>query len=339
MTSFEAGNTPQESAEIDAIFAELTRTDDSVLAEKAAVDPYIEHARQRARDYNEILVYEGRVLADEAFSIQQELDAKWIGLTDAKVNVTGTVHTEEDGETVAHIVTGTEMKSRGFTVRGTSHDNEEGGLYFENPRAQFAFTVGRAALDASATGKRGEKKVWVYADVDDVLVEAKTVSTERAAAWVESKYPELFEEINARVFNADGGEADSLISLKGLDLAEYAPIDDDFTRECIQSYIEDVVDIDVRIFYSLCINGAYEVKDLGGYKREELNQLLSEGALAYAGEFKIDCEIGENRPDRWAINVNFALAPPHKNAALIQIRTSLDAIKSMQSIRAAYYGS
>lgn len=352
---------PTPSEDLDsmrAAFAELTQSNELALLERTVQDPYIEKAHAMALSYNEILAYQGKVSMDEAASIESDLDTYWRALLEERLKVTGAVFVPQDAETddeaddgPRHLVDGVAMLSRGFSVMGVVTGGEEEGYFIENPRIRHAFRVGRGALDATLTGKMAKKKVFAYADVDEVHIETDGVSSERAAAWLESTYPHFFEEINTRVFNSSGDEGGALLSLKGLEFVERSvgedgsekvenlPIDDDFTRDCIQTYIQDVIDLDNLIHYSVGMNGPFKIKyGNGADDAAKLDAITDQGMLAYAYGPYIDCEIGENAPDRWSIITEFAVAPPQKNEQPIVIRASVDSVKSMMSIRAAYYG-
>lgn len=301
------------------------------LVEQSIQDPYIESAHKKAREYNELFQTE-IVTVDDALQIQHELDTSWYELDGETVKVSGRVVVPKGKLKGEYSVADVEAISYGFAVRGDESD--EDSEIIKNPTLQHVLRIGKGALDATLEGAAANKKVKAYAKIDAVHIEPGAISAERATAWLETSYPDLFEELNVRIFNAKGDEGASLLGLKGLNIAEFAPVDDDFTRECIEVYIRNLIDIDTGAFYSVGLEGPYKIK----YGEASATTLpFKDGVLSYIYGPYIECVIEDDVVDRWGMVVELGVLTPEKNEPTVVIRTSLDSIKHAQSIRQAYY--
>jgi len=313
-------------------FVELPNESSKNLSDldAAFTDPFVERALETARTYNKIFK-ESTPTLEEVRAIIDELDTAWGNIKDSQVHFTGSVKVgdpEEEGETKQVFLDGARVISNGFCVdRG---DSAAGEPYKVKHHLHVQFE------DAYGTASNGETPSLVAAtgDINSSLIELDTASSERAKAWLTVSCPELIEEIDYRALNGSGDECDALLSLKGLDFNKYTDLSDLFTRNCLNVYLQSIIEVDTFAPYSANLNGyARMAKDL-----DTLYNLRIDSALLYVSYIGMQPSYTLDENDNgWALSAFTTILGVARTDESQHYVVPVDTIQNLQSIRTAYY--
>jgi len=296
----------------------------------AFTDPFVEGVLETGRTYNKIF-QEATPSAEEASLIIDELDTEWGNIRNSEIHYTGMIKVADlhnEGEVQQVFLDGARVVSNGFCIeRG---DIESGEPYKVRHHLIVKFS------DAYGIDSDDQKDMITRAtgDIDSSLIELDSASSERAKAWLTLSCPELIEEVDFRVLNATGDESGALLSLQGLDFNRYADLNDLFTRNCLNVYLQDIIEIDTTAPYSANINGYARMAE----DQDTLYHLKVDTALVDMSTIGMQQSFNLNEGDTdWSLSAFISILGTSRNDAAQNYILPVDSIQTMQSIRTAYY--
>ena len=297
----------------------------------AFTDPFVERVLEMGRTYNKIFQESAPTDEEKAFIID-ELDTEWGNIKGNTMQYTGNVqvrdHDDED-EMKMVFLDGADVVSNGFyidtdTINGVAIARVKYHLYVSLKDAY--------GIDVSEDEKVGV--TGAVGDIDSSSIELELASPERAKAWLTISCPELIEEIDFRILNGPGGEDDAILSLKGLDINEFTDLSDEFTRNCMNIYLQSIVEVDKDVPYSSKLNGpARNVED-----QSLLYNIKSDNALIMVNNINLQPIFNVDQTDtRWSISLLMALLEADRTTETQYYLMPVDTVQELQSIRSAYY--
>lgn len=304
---------PEQEQPSDLNFNQL----DAALSE-----PAIERVSKTARIYNELLRDE-EISHSEALKIVSHLDEEWGVLRRSPVTITGRITLEEDEEAEAQFVQEVAVISDGFNVI-----RDATNLLEHRHKVVHRFMIPIPDDTPMADGKT---HTAAWANIDDVAISTSRASYERAVAWLSVFEPGLVEEIDKRILNAPGSEANAIMALKGLNFTMNAD-DAELATSSIDKYIGRLIEFDTQVPYGLRIDGTvYIHKEQTSYLQAQLNngrilgQVTNVLPVSNENGHELAIVVDQVRSDRAA-----------KGHTLI---VPLSSLVSIISIRESYYSS
>lgn len=310
------------------------------LLEQALAEPFISSTIEKAKEFNELLA-EVDTEPEERAGIIAELDMAWGTLEGANMRLTGFVRAPLPGqheiETEGVFIDGSEVISHGFTT--VAVPQFVGGQQIgETYKIKHLIGVGVSEVwdDEAREGIDPETYVLATAELNGTHLEVDGASPERARAWLAVSYPELIDKIDSRLLNTDGSEGDALMSLRGFDFNKYANLEDDFTRICIDTYLNELLQMDKLVPYVIHMHGP--ARD-GSEETSLLYNLSSAGSLAFIPSVGLQPQFSNNRKSKkWDLGVQTAAITKDRNESPRYFVVSINAFESIDSLRQLYYG-
>lgn len=312
--------------------------------ERSIHDPFVERVLVLAREYNQLLAETTGISPEEEREIVNELDYEWGSVMDTEVTITGHVTVPpigEQTEVTKLFIDGARAVSNGFTiihepiiVAGEEIGTGSRIVHHMYMRAADVWPSEEieGIIDANT-------RVALAAEIDGSLLELDGASVERAISWLGLACPELLEEVDERLLNTQTNEeADAFLALRGLDINKHINISDDFTRNCIDIYLNSVIDFDKKLPYSIRLDGYSRRadKDDGHLYAIETDQLL-----AYIPVVGVWPKFSDNPEDlgKWDIGARVVAMPEDKSGDDIHLVVPVDALALMYSVRNSFYNS
>lgn len=302
--------------------------------EAATIDPVVKRSIDTAKKYNELLAEEA-VSDEEASDIIVELDQSLRGVIGTRPEMYGVVSLAElDGSVSKYTIRETDsMIFNGFTM--VKEPVSVGGeVICEQQKVKFHLIMeipeGERDAYQGATIRPAE------ADLDAISIEFNTVSPERAEAWLTCFYPEFINEVDSRIFNADGSEADAVLALKGLAIPFIEKKDGQKAKQCLDVYLHKMLELDTTIAYSCGVNGIiFTHSDGDEYDQETIE---SDSYLAIVNQLTaVRIYRSEDSADEYMLCLDALLVNPDRRVGNTNILLPLDSLESIMSIREAYY--
>jgi hypothetical protein len=304
--------------------------------ESAFTDPFVEHVLELGRTYNKIFL-ESAPTDEEIGHIVEELDAEWGTIIKSKIRYTGNVDVallngKEERKNI--FFDGTEVTTNGFiidVVRRYENGEEVDPLYV----VKHHLLVPIATVYGDDIEVEGVQYAVAKGDITNSLLELDSASPEHARAWLSLACPELIDEIDGLVLNAEEGDEQALLSLAEIDLSKYSQLEDDFLNRCVEIYLSTIIEIDLSVPYSASLDGYM-------YKADESHNLYSVTSgniLVNLRPFSIVTHKGLNEGDEHKKIITVPLSIIHDSVSepedsyVVPIAT----IKNLQSIRKSYY--
>lgn len=298
----------------------------------AFTDPFIAHVLEMGRTYNQIF-QETSPSAEEIASAVEDLDEEWGNIKGAAIQYTGSVEVrdlEDKRQTKRVFLDGAQVVSNGFHVK--FEDTPIGNTYTVRHHLLVNF---KDAYGIDSKDSQG-KFAGASGDIDSSFIELESASAERAKAWLSASCPELIEEIDFRALNASGGEDEALLSLRGLDFNRYTDLNDTFTRNCLEIYLQSILEVDTAAPYAAKLNGcarsAEDSTTLYTLKADAV--LVKIGAIGMQPSFNVD----ESDTD-WSLSAYISLLGVDRTHEPQYYVLPVESIQELQSIRTAYYTS
>lgn len=307
--------------------------------ESAMTEPFVEKVLNMGRVYNKI--FEETTPSDkERNAVIEELDGEWGPINQMQVEYTGMVMVrfpgdEEDLRTI--FLDGVPVISDGFCVK--DEPLYIGDEFLGNvARVQHHLLIPAKSINVEIDTGGDENEIALLGatgDIDNSIIELAVASSERALAWVTASCPELIEDIDNRILNGSGNEDEALISLKGLNLSEYADLSDSFTRNCLSTYLNSVLQIDKAVPYAAQLQGYVRTPE----EDSELFIIKSNKALIYIGNILIVPAFTEDEAHQndWSLGIQIAILPPDRNSDVSSYVASIDSLQDLKSLRGSFY--
>lgn len=325
--------------EHEGSFSRESNSDQLNLLEKALTDPFIERVLQMGRTYNEIFKETGPT-EEERHQIIDELDREWGGAYGLPVKLTGYVSVPmKDSEGVQSVfLDSRDVISNGFTIMPEPIivGGEEIG-YFAKVKHHLYAKASDVWGNEDLDGLDPDTHLGVTADIEKSIIEAPIASPDRARAWLAVSCPELMEEVDTRVLNSEGYDGSALLALKKLDINQLADLSDEFTRSCFDIYLNSILELDTITPYALDIDGFGRSADGEDEGQEYI--ITSQRTLAHIPSVTLQPAFSNSEGDdgAWALAMNTALIPVDKKENLPRFVISVEALRSIASIRDLYY--
>lgn len=320
--------------------------------DKSIADPYVESVVKDAQLYNQLFSESTATDTDKQDAIR-DLDQRWLDVMGSEVTVSGsalipTIH----GETKSVIVDGLTAETNGFGGRNEPQivGGEKIGDVFRighylQTTAEDMVNAGYLSLeelgieddDEDISEKLRTLKVAFAADVDRSIIELDGVSYERARSWIEVSCPGLLDELDERLLNeiVDGNEP--VYALKGLDLSEYAAVDDEFTQTCIETHLSGLMSFDRAVPYSVEIQGQMlgydDDKGMTVYQVDDLKTLAFMRRV-----FIVTNPFPDNDGSIWQFAVETQLLGSNPDSTGVEYMIPLESVESVQSLRRNFFG-
>src|SRR5690606_21525221 len=147
--------------------------------------------------------------------------------------------------------------------------------------------------------------VAITGDVEDGFIRFDGASPEHARAWLSHSCPELMSEIDVLLLNGDGQESTALLALKELNFNSLADMSDEFTRMCVDIYLNQILEMDKTVPYSLSIDGPGRTND--EVSRGVLATISAERVLAYAPEVALQPAFRKEYSPEWELGVHLGV--------------------------------
>ena len=301
------------------------------MLESTMTDPYIESVLTLARQYNDILK-NTTPTAEEKEAIINELDSEWGSALHMPMKITGHI-SARDGEDVIEkaYYEDLDVISNGFCIT-------EDQILIDDEVVAVNYVVKHHFLvpgnRIAGLNSDSEDFVGATGEVDDVILELPTASMERATAWLTENYPEVIQDIDERILNAEGTEADSILALRGFELSPALAADTDFARNCVIVYISQSLQLDQYVPYSVNLSGKVHLhNDDGTMSRATIKTGSSLAVFRGITMTKYN----EEENDNYEIFVIMNLITEDRTAGATNLNVPLDTIHKAMSIRAAFY--
>lgn len=301
--------------------------------ESALTDPFVERVLDQARTYNKIFE-ENTPTKEEQAEIIHELDTAWGTIKGSQIGFSGvvtTLNTEKEKQQI--FLDGVDLVSNGFCV--ITEPRYVGGEYVGDLSVvKHHLYVPLIIAHGIEADEEGNTHAAATAEIDNSIIELDTASAERALAWLTTSCPDLIDEIDARILNGKGGEDDAMLSLRGLDFNEYADLSDVFTRNCLDVYLNEIIQVDNQAPYDTKLDGFIRKND----EESILYSVSADRALIYASRISMQHKFdNENDENKWVPAINIAILPTERGEEIEQFVAPFDTFKEMKSLRSAYY--
>lgn len=289
--------------------------------ETAMAEPVTAGVIENARTYNTLLSEEA-VGSDDLVVIIEDLDQQWQSMMGQSVKVTGYVNMPNaEGEVEPEF-----CDKRVFISNGFGADNWD-----DEP------TIGRKVqlqlLKPDEVQDDTQTYIYCSADIEQVSLEFSLASFERAVAWLTTFYPDLIDEIDARIFAPDGTEADAVMALKDLELPPFGE-DEEFAHHCISNYLQAMIQFDSSVPYEIKIDGEAIMSDDGG--KDVTVVILTEDTL-----MRVRTIVPGRRYDEEGttgiLSLRGSLVNSDRLLPDIDLAVPLQSVEKFESLRSNYY--
>ncbi|MGH7218279.1 MAG: hypothetical protein ACREGE_02455 [Candidatus Microsaccharimonas sp.] len=313
--------------------------------ERAMVDPFVERVLGLAREYSQLLSENINVSLEDKQAIISDLDHNWGSIMDTDLSLTGyalVASPDNDKGGMKVFMDGTEVTSNGFSILNEPIyvAEEEVGEASRVVHHMYANITDVWPMEAiEERGLSAETKVAIAVEIDGTFLDLPGISKERAAAWLELACPGLIEELDVRMLNAQESEAGAFLSLQGFDIDEYTrALDDEFTRDCIDIYLNAIINFDMELPYGMRINGytlRADQEDSIMYKTETSQMLAFIPSVGIWPKFSDDPEDA----GKWGIAARIIAMPGRKDDQAMHLIAPVDSISLLYSVRNSFYNT
>lgn len=318
-------------------------TPDLMDLEIATREPVVQRVLDQIATLNEMIMHDRDGMTEEdivAFVV--ELDRQWLPMLDEEMAISG-----------------------GFRIRKAG-DVRHGGcvIDYRDPGSEFVDTIasGSTAISKGVVAEIGTDDLYrfkliaqmknTYFDSDDGLVERteiitidptyaevefdKIVSPERARAWLECYYPDMLAEIDVRIFDHDGGSAESILSLRDIDMSDIGKDDrPDFVAMLIGVYLNSVIEPDRQLPYAFIFDGK-AVIDID--TTPNIAKLHAPGQLMVLRSIVVQRFPRDDMPDEWLLCVVGSIHGMSSDNEM-EVELTIDGMIDLQSMRDKFYGN
>lgn len=191
--------------------------------EAAIEDPYFEKVTQKAKEFKQLVDETDELEIDEMNAIIAELDGEVAGCIQAPMQCFGYIYKKTVGEVSKEYFEG-EAVFNGYVIiedPETYRRTLMYHLYIPQEQSDLGEESGERVLEGAV------------AHLDTLNIEFDVVSFERARAWLGAMTPELLEDIDIRVLNAEGTEANAIMSLREFDFNLLGREDYAMAQKCL----------------------------------------------------------------------------------------------------------
>lgn len=309
--------------------------------EIATREPAVQSVLDQMATLNEMLSNGSDGITEEDIvNFVADLDRQWLPMLDEEMTISG-----------------------GLRIRKTGHVRHGGCVVdYRDPGSEYVDTVvpGSVALSKGIAAEIGSDSVYrfkliaemknTYLDPDDGLVERTeiitidpryaevefndVVSPERARAWLECYYPDILAEIDVRIYSHDGGSAESILSLRGIDVSAIGRDDKpDFAARVLSLYLVSVIEPDVQLPYAIIFNGK-AVIDLD--TTPKIANIDAPGHLIAVKSIVAQRLPRNELPDEWLLCLMGVFHGSSLDGEM-HVELTIDGMLDMQSIRDQFY--
>jgi hypothetical protein len=292
-------------------------------------DPYIQRAIKLAQEFNK-LFEEISPTKQERDDIIDEIEEQWGDLNKMQVSLCGWISTQNEyGDIVKSYHEDVCAVSNGFIMDDVDLF-QDGQLLTTKAAIKHHVFIKSRDLNLE-----GEDDTWVgaTADLDEIIIDVPSVSFERATAWLAVNYPEFIDEVDQRILNAQGTEADAIIALQGLDIpVEFT--ESELAVNSISAYLREIIQLDRVVPYSVRIKGETHVV---GEDQVFQRGIIDSGAIL-ADLVSISVDVYDrkvsNKPELF---IFMKTAMSDRLALPLRLDVPITSIMALMSIRSAYY--
>ena len=293
------------------------------MLENSMDDPKLERVLKKAREINDVM----SVLPathSELKSIISELDGDWAPWMHTYMRASGTISAKINGEDVRVPLDGQDVYSRGFDIAYDVVDS------VNIPKVVHIVKLPKIVFTKDTSDK---DVIDAIAGIDEIVLETDNASTERAIAWIEISQPELVKEIDDLLMQSRNVEQ-SIESLAKLKLDSYSILHENFTRNCLDTYLNSLVLVDKAAPYDLNIDGLIATTDDSG---DMVSEKRTTRTLAYLGDLQTMIFRAKDGTDEWRIGVSAAIIPSDQNTESESVIVPLESMSYIRSLRSSYY--
>lgn len=293
--------------------------------EAAIQDPYFEKLTQKAKEMKELVDEWDDLSDDEAAAIVAELDNEVAPCIQAPIQCFGYIY-RKVGDEVQKVYYEGNAVFNGYTI---SEDPDT----YQRTLMYHMFVPNDSQ---EGTGSDGELE-GALAHLDMMNIEFDIVSVDRARAWLGTFTPELLEEVDVRVLNAEGTEADAIMALKDFKFDLLGREDYAMAQKCLNTYVEGIIQLDDEVPYSCHINGDIISSDENGQMSESPLETTS---MVFVRGLKMYTTSGGRQG---GVDSRFylegSILAPDRRYVPIEAYIPIDSIENIVSLRSAYYDS
>ncbi|MFZ1301118.1 MAG: hypothetical protein WAQ27_00865 [Candidatus Microsaccharimonas sp.] len=296
------------------------------MLETALVEPQMDRVINSAKACNEMLDIVP-VSTHEKAKIVNDLDAEWAPWMGERMIATGYIETKTGENEISRIfLDGKPVHAKGFDCTSTVVDKENDlhrgkVVYFLHARAQDI------TGDPNTTGIAA-----VRANLDELILESQTSSYERAVSWLEISSPDFIKEVDQRIVNATS-ETEALLGLRDFDIESFVELDDELTRNSVETYLAGLVQFDTLAPYDVLIDGrVYSVDENDEWAPEK----MFDRRLAYPQTIRVALNEDQNKVG-WQIVVTTMILPPDRRQQPTILQIPVDSYKFIASDRTTFH--
>jgi len=279
---------------------------------------------------------------DELRTIIVELDAEWAPLVGASIRISGKMtfpvskpdaNAGDDSELMVETAyyRNQAVGTRGFLIQklDTPLDDEHLNTFLY----KIVLSVER---EITGDEKLHENFTSCYgiADIDEISLNSDKMSPDRARAWFAYFHPQLMEEIDERLLNGSGDEAEATMRLNGISeylLDESSRHNSKVARDI---YLNELLQYDHDSPYSCVVVGECKIIDDEGDTREvcfEKSTFLSRVAFV-----SMECVTEDAM---FVPYVALTVITPDRTEKGVSMMIPLSNMLELTSMRSAYYSN
>ncbi len=304
---------------------------DIELAQESLREPGMDRTIARAHEISGFMGIVQNTEEDNRRSIH-ELDMMWNPWFHEVLYIKGKVtFKDKNDEPREAILWDKPVSSNGFISRTIEEIEIDEETRKETAEVLYEFFVPAELLP----GEHDVGYVAVVARLDDVIVDTKKASAERAYPWLRTMYPEFIEEVDNRIATVASEEV-AVISLADLDLNKLIPIRDKLAKNCIERYLNQAIVFDKLAPYGLMLNGEYA---RSAHELRSINPIVFNEFMAKARKIKVVPIPGEGDEVEWQLALDLKAIPADKNMKPRKMKVPLHSIIDIVSSRDAFYES
>lgn len=290
--------------------------------ETSLVDPCVKKTMEAIEEYNTLLVSEETSERDRE-GIVRSLDEMWEPFLGEVLTFSGVVRSV-DGSFEPIELNGVEVLSNGFCVA----KDTETGIY----SIEHYLMINNNLFNPNAHPRFMSNAV---ASVAESSIEFSSASPERAAAWIYTSFPDLREDLDIAIHNADT-VPETIEALAGIDLPEDLSPDDAFSIRCIATYLNTHVATDKTLPYAIEMSGYIDIE------REDITQTIyiqdTTPMLFISRDIVIRPLVAdEDTISDLALRINGFIIGADQSEAPLPVSIPLRTIRNMRSTRDDFY--
>jgi hypothetical protein len=314
---------------------------DNLLSLEAAFsDPQLKRSMDLASTWNDVLKDQKPSLEEKQLIIT-ELDTSLGEIFRSPVRFTGLVDvTRIDGSdpVSALFLDDAEVVHYGYNINDATYlvggeTVVTGTKVVIQLQVPYELAYSDSDQDEQSQGVKTASVVG-FSDLDKAYIEWDSASAEHARAWLTTFCPDLIEELDTVVMNAEGSEDDSVCALSMLDLKKYPQLDEAFARECLLTYLNEVIAIDSWVPYRAEVEGEM----YNGVDNERSYIVSNYKALVYIQPIGMKKYFNEELNEAyWKLLVPFGIIHESPKKPISSMLVPVESIKSLESIRRTHF--